>query len=392
MLLTAREVALGAEVTSTPKTGADLFNKVASTMLKHLEEKGNLVISSVSLGTAMGMVYLGAKGDTEKQLKSSLYSSTSKENVAKGWQQVSKLFDNAKGVTIAGVNRIYIDSSLNLLPEYEAKLKKYYEVTAIAKQNFSTSAEQARETINTYVANETRNMIKDLLEEVDPSTKAILINAFYFKGVWSKKFDPNNTKEADFHVNNKKSVKVQMMYLKSKFRYSVLEEEGAVALELPYQGDVWAMVIILPDAGKDILEIEKKVYEKNIWGDVMFKGQSSVPRHAEVWLPRFKTANRLDMKETLIRMGNKHLFGASADLSGMTNQTDLSLSQVVQECIIEVNEEGTEAAAATAAQASSRMTPIIRPIKIDRPFIFGLMEKSTGLLEYSGRIVDPTKK
>ena len=164
-----------------------------------------------------------------------------------------------KGVTIAGVNRIYIDSSLNLLPEYEAKLKKYYKVTAIAKQNFSTSAEQARETINTYVANETRNMIKDLLEEVDPSTKAILINAFYFKGVWSKKFDPNNTKEADFHVNNKKSVKVQMMYLKSKFRYSVLEEEGAVALELPYQGDFWAMVIILPDAGKDILEIEKKV-------------------------------------------------------------------------------------------------------------------------------------
>ena len=135
------------------------------------------------------------------------------------------------------------------------------------------------------------------------------------------------------------------------------------------------------------------MYEKNIWGDVMFKGQSSVPRHAEVWLPRFKTANRLDMKETLIRMGNKHLFGASADLSGMTNQTDLSLSQVVQECIIEVNEEGTEAAAATAAQASSRMTePSTQRIKIDRPFLFGILEKSTGLLEYSGRIVDPTKE
>ena len=135
------------------------------------------------------------------------------------------------------------------------------------------------------------------------------------------------------------------------------------------------------------------MYKKNIWGDAMFKGPSSVPRDAEVWLPRFKITNRLDLKETLIRMGNKHLFGASADLSGMTNQTGLSLSQVVQECIIEVNEEGTEAAAATAAQASSRMTePPTRRIKIDRPFIFGLMEMSTGLLEYSGRIVDPTKK
>ena len=138
-------------------------------------------------------------------------------------------------------------------------MKKYYAVTAIAKQNFSKSADQARKTINNFVANETRNMIKDLLKEVDPSTKAILINAFYFKGVWSQKFDPKNTTEADFHVNKKKSVKVQMMYQKSKFKYSVLEEEGAVALELPYQGDVWAMVIILPDAGKDILEIEKKV-------------------------------------------------------------------------------------------------------------------------------------
>ena len=138
-------------------------------------------------------------------------------------------------------------------------MKKYYAVTAIAKQNFYKSAEKARDTINSFVANETRNMIKDLLKEVDPSTKAILINAFYFKGVWSQKFDPKNTTEADFHVSRKKSVKVQMMYQKSKFKYSVLKEEGAVALELPYQGDVWAMVIILPDAGKDILKIEKKV-------------------------------------------------------------------------------------------------------------------------------------
>jgi len=374
------------------KAGADLYNQGAATLVENINEKGNLIISSFSLMTAMGMVYLGTSGKTEEQMKSSLFNSKSKEEVGKLNQYVTDKWvtdmSKSKGIVAKGANRIWVDKSFKLLPEYEKKVKEYY-FTVPRTEDFASLAEKARKDMNEFVANQTDNMLKDFLSKgsVSSSTKAVLINALYMKGVWATQFDPKDTEEANFHVDNKTKVKVQMMHVKSRFRWTVFDE-GATALELPYKGGGATMVIVLPDEDKDLYAIEKKVYEKDF--ATMF--ERGPPRKAHVWIPRWKTGKMLDLEKTLKAMGNTHLFD-NADLGGMTKQAGLRLSKVVQECIVEVNEEGTEAAAATAVSASSRSIPS-PPLqfRVDRPFVFAIVEKETGLLAYSGRIVDPSHK
>lgn len=375
------------------KAGADLYNQGAAKLVENIDEKGNLIISSFSLMTAMGMVYLGTSGKTEKQMKSSLFNSKPKEEVGKLNQYVTDKWvtdvaENPNANFFKGANRIWVDKSFKLLPEYEKSVKKYY-FTVPRTEDFATQAEKARKDMNEFVANQTDNMLKDFLSKgsVSSSTKVVLINALYMKGVWATKFAPKDTEEADFHVDKKTKVKVQMMHVKAKFRWTVFDE-GATALELPYKGDTATMVIILPDKDKDLYAIEKKMYKKDF--ATMF--ERGPPRKAHVWIPRWKTGKMLDLEKPLKALGNTHLFD-NADLGGMTKQAGLRLSKVIQECIIEVDEEGTKAAAATAVAASARSIPS-PPLKFkaDRPFVFAIVEKATGLLAYSGRIVDPSHK
>lgn len=197
-------------------------------------------------------------------MKSSLFNSKPKEEVGKLNQYVTDKWvtdmeKKSNGIVSKGANRIWVDKSFKLLPEYEKSVKKYY-FTVPRTEDFASQAEKARKDMNEFVANQTDNMLKDFLSKgsVSSSTKAVLINALYMKGVWATKFDPNDTEEADFHVDKKTKVKVQMMHVKAKFRYTVFDE-GATALELPYKGDTATMVIILPDKDKDLYAIEKKV-------------------------------------------------------------------------------------------------------------------------------------
>jgi len=373
------------------KQAAMTHNKMGGVVVQNLGLEGkNMIFSPFSLGTALGMLLIGAKGKTEKQMLDSLFQVEATETISQNYKAMTEpLIDlmKLKSVTINSVNRIYTDNKFELAPDYLAKTKKYYHAQP-RNVDFATKPEEARTEINKAVANLTKNMIKELMAagSVTSATKLVLVNAIYFKGDWKYKFSEKRTKEMDFTKEDKSKVKVPMMYQTEDYRYAKLKDIGAVALQMPYEGDLADMIFILPDEGKDLATIEKKIFEMDL--TEMF---SKPARKCNVWLPKFQMAVSLNLNEPLTKMGVSSMFGDSADFSGISKAKGLKVSQVVQKCVIRVDEEGSEAAAATGVSMMMRSAP--RPpfkFKADRPFIYLLAGRSSGMILFSGRLMDPS--
>jgi serpin B len=273
------------------------------------------------------------------------------------------------------------------LQQYIGILTRYYIATA-ANVDFAGAVEQARKTINGWVANCTAGKITDLFPEgsLTPDTVLALTNAIYFKASWLHKFNPANTKQADFSVNPNLTVSVPMMRIPSKdevhFNYS--ETNDLQILELPYEGNRLSMLILLPRA-PDTVELEKSLTPDNItnWRSWLR------PEELEVQLPRFTLKCRYDLKPTLKQMGMPSAFNGSADFSGMDGTQNLFIGTAVHQAYIKVNEEGTEAAAATGV--GIRWVGVPQEFIADHPFIFLIQDKETGAILFMGKVVDPTK-
>lgn len=244
-------------------------------------------------------------------------------------------------------------------------------------------SEQARQTVNRWVEEQTRDKIKDLLQPKDVNTETLLIltNAIYFKANWKDPFDKKLTKEADFEVAPEKVVRVPMMHLRRKLlNYSVDDDFHFV--ELPYEGDRLAMVILLPRKKGRLAELERLVTPQRI-NQALVKLRQS---HAELFMPRFKITFDCRLAGELSKMGMPLPFSDRADFSGITGTRELRLGDVIHKAYIHVNEEGTEAAAATAVPLR---TSDVRPIRIDHPFLILIRDKATASLVFSGRIAHP---
>ena len=215
----------------------------------------------------------------------------------------------------------------------------------------------------------------------------MLCNAIYFKGEWAAKFDAKATEQAPFDVGAGKSVSVPMMNRRGSVRVAHLDE--VALLELPYKGEALSMVILLPEATNGLAGLEAKLDAARVQQWLAALDQAR-PRPVRVALPRFKTTASYNLSKTLYAMGMAEAFGTSADFSGMTGKPDLRISDVVHKAFVEVNEEGTEAAAATGVEMSLRSA---RPeeFRLDRPFVFVVRDNQTGSLLFLGRITDPTK-
>ena len=221
-------------------------------------------------------------------------------------------------------------------------------------------------------------------------TRIVLVNAVYFKGVWNQKFDPRFTNQADFYVTPDKTVKVPMMFQRGTFRvseYSKFQKFKCSMIELPYEGKKVVMQLILPNKNVDISEIEGKL--DNLASSF---AESSSEMSAMVRLPKFKIAQEIDLKEPLtgLNQNMNDLFEGNPDFSNMVKKAQLSISKAVQKVFIEVNEEGSEAAAATAVVIRQRSGFRGFRFNANRPFIFLIRDTITGLVLFQGRIVDPT--
>lgn len=290
-------------------------------------------------------------------------------------------------------NRLYGEQSYTFEEQYLAETCKHYNA-ALEAVDFSTNAESARVNINNWVNEKTEGKIKDLLsqETVDNSTKLVLVNAIYFKGKWSTQFEEEFTVDATFQLNKTTTKPVKMMQQKSKFRFSFIDEVKCKILEMPYKGNELSMIIILPndieDSTTGLEQLEQELtYEKfKEWTSLDMTGQVEV----EVRLPRFKMEETYDLNDVLTHMGMVDAFdGSKSDFSGMSSGNDLVLSKVVHKAFVEVNEEGTEAAAATAAVVSERSLMIPETFIADHPFLFFIRHNASKSVLFAGRFCSP---
>jgi serpin B len=282
-------------------------------------------------------------------------------------------------------NALWAQKDYPFLSEYFNITQNYYGGN-VTNLDFMGDSAGARSKINAWAEDQTNGRIKNLLSEnPDPTTRLILTNAIYFKGKWLMQFDKSSTREMDFWVSNNTSVKVQMMALSGQ-KGSYAETEDMQILELPYEGEDLSMLILLPRE-KSIDRLETSLNAEKL---SELKGKLQISK-VTVLLPRFRFETAYSMAEDLKELGMPTALGNEADFSGMTGAKDLYIGEVVHKAFVEVNEEGTEAAAATEVGMKTASVEISNSFIADHPFIFIIQQKDTGNILFIGRVINPNE-
>ncbi|KFZ60321.1 Leukocyte elastase inhibitor [Podiceps cristatus] len=366
---------------------------------------GNVFFSPISVSAALAMVLLGAKGNTEAQvLKVMLVAANSLflfqtlhfdkvEDIHSRFQTLTTHINRSNAPYLLRLaNRLFGEKSYSFLPDFLTNTQKLYGAD-LATVDFLQACEEARKEVNQWVEEKTEGKILNLLSEgsVNSMTRLVLVNAIYFKGNWAEKFEEADTTDMPFRLNKNERKTVKMMYQKKKFHFGYIPEVKIRVLELPYDGRELSMIILLPDDIEDdstgLQKLEKELtFEKlQEW---------TCPQHlystdVHVRLPKFKLEESYDLKSDLVALGLLDVFdGGKADLSGMSGARDLFLSKIVHKAFVEVNEEGTEAAAATAGIAMLCMV-MEEEFNADHPFLFFIRHNSTQSILFFGRYASP---
>ncbi|MFH1391972.1 MAG: serpin family protein [Candidatus Diapherotrites archaeon] len=354
------------------------------------EENDNLFFSPYSISTALAMTYEGARGETAEEMQSVLHfpqdDVARRSSFAKLYNQLNK---SDKKYELSAANALWAQENYSFLDSYFDMILNYYGAN-VTNLDFSTKTEESRVTINNWVEGQTNDKIKDLIPEgaITRDTRLVLTNAIYFKGTWLEQFDEKNTSEQNFRVSAGQTVKVPMMSLTSKeTKFNYAETDELQIIELPYDGEELSMFVLLPK-GDDLESLEESLGAEKLseWRNLLRK------QEVKLYLPKFKLETKYFMNETLEEMGMPTAFSNMADFSGMTGSKDLFISYVIHQAFVEVNEEGTEAAAATAVIMEKLSASIEQPIifRADHPFIFIIQENETGSILFLGRVSDPS--
>lgn len=362
----------------------ELYSRLAS-------GEGNLFFSPYSISTALAMTYAGARGNTASEMAATLHFTRDQEKLHPAFSALEQQVQGAekKGIRLSVANGLWPQEGYPLRQEYLALTGKYYG-GLVRQVDYVNAGEDARLTINQWVEEQTQEKIKGLLQpgDVSSATRLILVNAIYFKGLWKNPFKEKDTRDAEFHLTTQKSVPVPMMLRWVDCRYASLSD--LEVLELPYAGDLLSMVVLLPREIDGVQKIEEKLTLENLTGWLGVLRQQEVI----VYLPKFKTTSRFGLGRTLSSMGmHDALNAAQADFTGISDQPDgFFIGDVIHQAFVEVNEKGTEAAAATAVVMRATAAPVIHhppTFRADHPFIFLIRENRTGTILFAGRLADP---
>ncbi|XP_045919349.1 leukocyte elastase inhibitor-like isoform X1 [Micropterus dolomieu] len=381
--------------TSTPLSKANTtFSLALFKKLSDDDKTANVFFSPFSISSALAMVMLGARGNTAKQMSESLKTQNLQDDVHVSFAQLLCELNKAGApYALSVANRLYGEQSYQFIEDFLGKTKKHYKAE-LEPLDFKTSSESARVHINSWVEKQTQGKIKDVLGHgvVDSMTRLVLVNAIYFKGNWNKQFEKSSTSDAPFRLNKNDTKPVKMMYQKTKFPLTYISEANCQILEMPYNGKELSMLIFLPNEFEDsttgLEKLEKTLTYENFveWTRPDMMDNIEV----QVGLPRFKMEEKYDMKNVLISMGMVDAFDvASSDFSGMSPANDLVLSKVVHKAFVEVNEEGTEAAAATAAVMMLRCALSTARFIADHPFLFFIRHNPSMSILFAGRYCSP---
>jgi len=365
-------------VTGNTRFALDLYGQLS-------KEEGNLFFSPYSVSTALAMTWSGARNNTEREMADTLHFPLGQAKLHQTFagleQGLADILDRGD-VSLTTANSIWPQAGLPLLDSYVGQLEKRYGVT-VTPLDYVKDSEAARQTINRWVEKKTREKIKDLIprHSIDPSTAMVLVNAIHFKGNWASRFKERHTAPADFTLSGGKVKKVPTMYQSGSF--NVGGDEDVEVLELPYQGGDLSMLILLPRGMQGLASLEKSLTPERLVTLLGGLHEETV----NVALPKFTfTWGTTDLAAPLQALGMKDAFTGKADFSGMDGSRSFFISLVLHKAFIEVNEEGSEAAAATAV-IMKRALP--RSIRADHPFLFLIRDNTTGSILFLGRVADP---
>ncbi len=361
----------------------DIFKEV------HVANGDNLFISPYSIFTALAMTYEGARGETTEEMANVLSVEQDNESFHTYMKNLYEVLNTKNAeYNISTANALWVKENLQLLEAYLTIIREYYGGDA-TEVDYSNPTEAAT-IINQWVENQTNGLIEDLItaDAISPLTALILTNAIYFKGIWKTQFDPVNTTNRTFETTVGTPVEAPTMSLvdtEDVFYYT--ETDEIQILELPYTGDDISMIILLPknnDLSSIIDTVDNDMF--SAWTESM------VETNVDIYLPKFEVETSYKLKDYLIALGMNIPFTSAADFSGITGGKDLFISDVIHKAFIDVNEEGTEAAAATAVimvtsingGGSSRIV-----FDCDHPFLYLIQHKQTGTILFMGSISDP---
>lgn len=363
-----------------------LYDKLAGT---HVGK--NLFLSPFSIQVALAMTAVGAKDETRRVMADLIGAPESVEEQNRQYARLLKsLFgDEKRPIQLITANALWGQQGYHFKPAFQEAIAEFYDA-ALHVLDFRTKPDEAVKTINAWVSEKTRAKIKELLHRslIDKDTCLILTNAIYFKGQWESEFNKTSTKDEDWH-GQKASGKVPMMHQKGGYLY--YENDSFQALDLPYKGRQLSMLIVLPRKKDGLLALETQ------WaaGEPYRKVTEGLDHEDSVLvsLPRFKMETEFELSRVLCAMHAELAFSDEADFTGIGDEP-LKISKVVHKAFVEVNEEGTEAAAATAVLMTrcAGLGGPARPPKVfkaDHPFLFVIRDRKTNAVLFAGRVLDP---
>ncbi|MFY9310450.1 MAG: serpin family protein [Bacteroidia bacterium] len=369
---------------SSVVAGNNLF---ANDLLKNYltaetQKNKNIFFSSFSIYSALAMTSEGAKGQTEKEMHQVLHLTNDEKTRHSEMNALTTALNPATAdYKLSVVNALWAQKGYSFLNKFTTVNTENYKAQ-IENLDFIQQPDNALKTINTWVESKTNNKIKDLLSpnHITKNTRLILTNAVYFKADWARPFEAEYTQDKDFTTASGEKVKAKMMRQVKGFNYA--ETNEAQIVELPYKGRELSMVLILPKKGQTISSVAAVASNFNQ------KGNGELVR---VILPKFKVEAKYTLKEDLIKMGMSTPFSDKADFSNMSDSKELLIGQVIHQTFVDVNETGTEAAAATAVSMEAGSAPRQpKEFNADRPFIFMIKHNTTGAVLFTGVLNDPT--
>lgn len=351
------------------------------------EQAADTVFSPVSVASALRMALCGARGRTAAELARALRSGDSPEAAAEGLRSLSAVLRDVTAdgsVTLRAPNTIWVQSGLPLRPEFTSRLGD----AAWADADFARAPDQARAEINQMIAGQTEGKITDLLGRgvIGPLTRLVLANAVYFKARWVEPFGEKSTIDAPFYPDGPDQPSLTARMMRGSAVRTYLRGDGYQAVLLPYLGGRISMAVVLPDG--PLAGLRPKIGAAGLGG--LFAGATRY--QVTLSMPRFRLEAAFNLVPTLQRLGVNEAFGDGADFGGITAAEPLRIGAVAHKAYVDVDEHGTEAAAATAmiwrAAGMPRPSPPVTMV-VDRPFVFAIIETATGLPFFLGQVTHP---
>jgi leukocyte elastase inhibitor len=362
-------------------------NRFAFDIYKQLSKTDkNLIFSPASITSAMSMTYVGAKNNTFDEISNTFYFNKNISEFNKTYNKLVENYSDKKStVKLFNANSLWIQKGLKLNTDFLENNKKFYSSSANFT-DFISNPEKSRNTINEWVEENTNNKIKNLIKPsaINNATRLVLVNALYFKGAWLTKFKKEKNTNEEFQIKKKESIKT--VFMNNSFSSWYYEDKYCEIIDIPYSNEQISLLVILPKTYRKLKKVEKKLTYDYYINYIEKRNKKKI----QLSLPKYNIESEFDLNASLKQLGIKEAFSMSADFSGITENEKLYISKVVHKANIELDEEGTEAAAATAIFMRKTSINVDEVnFKANRPFIYMIRNQKTNTIYFIGKVLNP---